>query len=65
MFAVVRLQGKQVKVVKDDLILADKLPFEVGSQLCLQEVLMVGTVDYTALGRPVVGNARVFATIEE
>ena len=65
MFAVVRFQGKQVKVVKDDLILADKLPFEVGSQICLSEILMVGTIDYTALGRPTVGNARVFATIEE
>ena len=26
---------------------------------------MVGTTDYTAIGRPTIGNARVYATIEE
>ena len=26
---------------------------------------MVGTVDYTALGRPIVENAKVLATVEE
>ena len=29
------------------------------------EILMVGTKDYTSLGRPTVANARVFATLEE
>ena len=26
---------------------------------------MVGTAEYTAIGRPTIGNARVYATIEE
>ena len=26
---------------------------------------MVGTEDYTAIGRPVLGNAKVYATVEE
>lgn len=39
--------------------------FEVGTQLELEDVLMVGTQDYTCIGRPNVKNARVLATIEE
>ena len=64
-FAVIRLLGKQIKVLNSDLILVEKLPFEVGQQICISDVLMVGTIDYTAIGRPQVENARVYATIEE
>ena len=64
-FAVIRLRGKQIKVLNSDLILVEKLPFEVGQQICISDVLLVGTIDYTAIGRPQVENARVYATIEE
>lgn len=37
----------------------------VGTQLCIDDVLMVGTNDYTAIGRPLVSKARVYATVEE
>ena len=39
--------------------------FEVGQQIQLQEVLLVGTKDYTAVGKPIVEKATVWATIEE
>ena len=29
------------------------------------DILMVGTTDYTSIGRPSVDRARVFATLEE
>lgn len=45
--------------------MAEKLPFEVGKQIEFDEVLLIGTKDYTAVGRPIVEKARVFATIEE
>ena len=64
-YAVIRMQGKQIKVLNSDLILVEKLPFEVGQQICISDVLLVGTIDYTAIGRPQVENARVYATIEE
>ena len=65
MFAVVRMKGRQHKVVKDDKILVEQTPFEVGDQICLDDVLLVGTTDYTAIGRPTIENARVYATVEE
>ena len=66
MFAVVRIKGLQYKVTKDDRLMSEKLDdFEVGQQIELEEVLLVGTKDYTCVGRPTVENARVFATIEE
>ena len=49
----------------NDRVMTEKLPFEVGQQICLDDVLMVGTKDYTAVGRPVVTKARVYATVEE
>ncbi len=45
--------------------MCEKLPFEVGEQIELEEVLLVGTKDYTCIGRPTIKKARVLATIEE
>ena len=39
--------------------------FPVGTQFILEDIRMIGTPDYTCLGRPTVGNARVVATVEE
>ena len=38
---------------------------EIGTQICIDDVLLVGTRDYTAIGRPVVSKAKVYATVEE
>jgi large subunit ribosomal protein L21 len=65
MFAVVKIYDNQYKVSKDDRIMVEKLPFEVGKQIEFDEVLLIGTKDYTAVGRPNVEKARVFATVEE
>ena len=64
-FAVVRVKGRQIKVIMNDRIQVEKLPFEIGDQICINDVLMIGTVDYTAIGRPTVQNSRVYATVEE
>lgn len=45
--------------------MVEKLPFEVGQQICIDDVLMVGTKDYTAIGRPQVTKAKIYATVEE
>lgn len=65
MFAVVRIKGTQHKVMKDDRIICEKLPFEVGAQVEFDDVLLLGTADYTAVGRPNVEKASVLATVEE
>ena len=45
--------------------MVEHLPFKVGEQICLDDVLMIGTKDYTAIGRPNVTKAKVYATVEE
>lgn len=66
MFAVMRVKGLQYKVAKDDRVMVELLDdFEVGTQLEFEEVLLVGTKDYTCVGRPMVEKARVLATVEE
>ena len=52
-------------MAKDDRVMVELLDIDVGTQLELEDVLMVGTQDYTCIGRPAVKKARVLATIEE
>ncbi len=51
-FAVFRLLNRQHKVTKNDRVMVEHLPFQVGQQICLDDVLMIGTKEYTAIGRP-------------
>ncbi len=64
-FAVVRIKGLQYKVTRDDRVMSELLDLEVGTQVELEDVLLVGTQDYTCIGRPNVKKARVLATVEE
>mmetsp|Transcript_5492 Transcript_5492/g.9318 ORF Transcript_5492/g.9318 Transcript_5492/m.9318 type:complete len:161 (+) Transcript_5492:342-824(+) len=66
-FAVVCFKGRQFRVVKDERILIENVTedIQVGQQFVLNDVRMIGTYDYTCLGRPTVANARVFVTLEE
>ena len=62
MFAVVRTGGKQYKVAKDDVLTIEKVTGDVGSELKLGEVLMVGG-DTPKTGAPLVKGASVTAEI--
>jgi len=64
-FAVFRVKGLQYKVAKDDRVMCELLDLEVGAQVEFEDVLLVGTKDYTCVGRPTVTRARVLATVEE
>ncbi len=65
-FAVIRVKGLQYKVAKDDRVMIELIDhYDVGTQLKLEDVLLVGTQDYTCVGRPTVDKACVYATIEE
>ena len=64
-FAIIEIHGKQFKVTKDVTVMLEKIPFEVGDRLVIDQVLMVDTKDYTSIGRPFVETARVYATVEE
>lgn len=45
--------------------MVEKLDFDVGTQIELEDILLVGTSDYTCVGRPNVSKAKVLATVEE
>ena len=55
----------QYKVTKDDRVMVEKLEYDVGQQIEFEEVLLVGTKDYTCVGRPTVKKAKILATVEE
>ena len=64
-FAVVRLGGTQYKITKDDVIVAEKLDVQVGTDLIIDEVLLVGSEAVTVVGGPTVQNATVTCAVEE
>ena len=59
MFAVIQTGGKQYKVAKDDVIRVEKLAGDAGSEIVLDQVLMVGD----KIGVPMVSGASVTATV--
>ena len=63
MFAVIRTGGKQYKVAKDDVLVIEKVPGDVGKSLKL-DVLMLGG-DTPKVGAPLVKGASVTCEILE
>jgi len=65
-FAIVLVGGKQFKVVKGDLIVSEKLlGVDIGDEIVLDKVLMIGSRDFTAIGKPILTKAKVLAQIQE
>lgn len=62
MFAVVRTGGKQYKVAMDDVLAIEKVAGEVGTELKIGEVLLVGG-ETIKTGAPLVDGAIVTAEI--
>ncbi|MFN7662461.1 MAG: 50S ribosomal protein L21 [Alphaproteobacteria bacterium] len=65
MFAIIRTGGKQYKVFKDTKVVVEKIESAVGSQIILDQVLMVGTDSSTVIGDPLLGGAQVVAIVEK
>jgi large subunit ribosomal protein L21 len=63
MYAVVKTGGKQYRVRPGDSIEVEKLPFEVGEQIELDQVLLVANGSGTKIGQPLVEGAKVKATV--
>ena len=58
-------QGRQYKITKDDLVIFDKTPFKSGDSFIIDKVLMIGSTDYTSIGRPFINSAKVLVSVEE
>ncbi len=63
MYAVVKTGGKQYRVSPGDTIEVELLPYEVGEQIELEQVLLVANGSGTKIGRPLVEGAKVKATV--
>lgn len=66
MFAVVALSGTQYKVCPDDTIVVDKMDgVDIGDQIDIKDVLLVGSKKATMVGHPFVVGSKVLASVEE
>ncbi|MGH0036171.1 MAG: 50S ribosomal protein L21 [Myxococcota bacterium] len=65
MYAVVRTGGKQVRVEPGASVRVEKLPGEVGDEIALGEVLLVGGEGDLKIGTPLVDGARVVGVITD
>lgn len=63
MFAIVRTGGKQYRVEPGQTVEVERLPYEVGQQIELPDVLLVSGEGEVQVGSPVVEGARVRATV--
>jgi large subunit ribosomal protein L21 len=63
MYAVIKTGGKQYRVSPGDSIDVEKLPYEVGEQIELDQVLLVANGSGTKIGQPLVKGAKVKATV--
>jgi len=63
MYAVIKTGGKQYRVSSGEKIKVEQIPADVGSQITLDQVLLVADGDKVAIGAPLVAGAKVQATV--
>ncbi len=63
MYAIVRSGGRQYRVSVGDQLLVEKLPFQPGQEITINEVLLVASGDRVQVGTPLINGARVRATV--
>ena len=63
MYAVIKTGGKQYKVAPGEKLKVELIPADVGAQVVLDQVLLVGEGESVRLGQPVVTGATVTATV--
>lgn len=63
MYAIVDIAGQQFKVKKDDVVVANRIKGDEGSEVELEKVLLLSDDDSTQVGAPYVDGAKVTAKI--
>ncbi len=63
MYAVVKTGGKQYRVSAGQKLKVEQIPAEVGAEVTLDQVLMVGEGESVKVGAPLVAGATVKATV--
>ena len=65
MYAIVRVGGKQYHAEPGKTIVTEKLPYEVGTEIDLDDVLLISDGDNSTVGQPVVAGAHVKVEVTE
>ncbi|MCL4804920.1 MAG: 50S ribosomal protein L21 [Anaerolineae bacterium] len=65
MYAIVESGGRQYRAEEGNTFSVEKLPYEVGDQVELENVLLIADGDSIRVGRPNVTGATVKATVVE
>ena len=63
MYAVIKTGGKQYRVAAGEKIKVEQIPAEVGTEITLDQVLMVGEGESVKIGAPLVSGAKVTAKV--
>ena len=63
MYAIVTSGGRQYRVEPGQRLDVQKLPAEAGSEIALDQVLLIGDGDTITVGQPTVSGARVLADV--
>lgn len=63
MYAVIKTGGKQYRVEVGNKLKVETLPAEAGSEILLDQVLMVADGENIATGKPLLDQAKVNATV--
>lgn len=65
MYAVIKAGGHQYRAAVGDELVVERLPYEVGTQVEIEEVYLLADDEGVTVGKPVVPGAKVKATILE
>jgi len=63
MYAVIKTGGKQYKVAPGEKLKVEQIPADVGAEVVLDQVLMIGDEANVRIGQPTVAGATVNATV--
>ena len=63
MYAVIKTGGKQYKVAPGEKLKVEQIPADVGAEVVLDQVLMIGEGESVRLGQPTVAGATVKAIV--
>src|SRR5205823_1709888 len=59
MYAVIKTGGKQYRVAAGEKFRVEQIPADIGSEVVLDKVLLVGSGDAVTVGKPLVAGATV------
>ena len=63
MYAVIKTGGKQYRVAAGEKLKIEQIPADVGAEITLDQILMVGEGESVKVGTPIVAGASVKATV--